>query len=142
MLYILLATLMYTVAIIVSAVASRTSNTSLVSAVINTVSAIIPVVVIVPLLSKQFIVSQKNGILLAIAAGVLIALFSMALNKAYSVVPVGIVVPLIFGGSIILSAILSVILLKEHISLVQAVGIATMTIGLAIIIYARLQTAS
>lgn len=142
MLYIVIATLAYAAAIVVSTLASRAANTTLVTAVINTVSAIIPLIVVIPFLSKGGLSTQRSGVLLAIVAGVLIAVFAMALNKSYSAVPVGVVAPIVFGGAIVLSTAASYIWLHEKVSLVQFIGLMLVTIGIGAIIYARMQTSS
>lgn len=141
MLYIILAIIAYTFAILLSTAASRSANTNLVTAVINTVSAVIPILVIAPLLAKEFVVSQKYGMALAVGAGVMIAVFSMALNRSYALVPIGIVAPLVFGGSIVLSAIGGYFVFGEKISTMQLLGLTLVSVGLLVIIYARAQTA-
>lgn len=140
MLYIILAIIAYTIAILIATAASRSANTNLVTAVINTVSAVIPILVVAPLLTKEFVVSQKYGILLAVAGGVMIAVFSMALNRSYALVPIGIVAPLVFGGSIVLSAIGGYFIFGEKISAMQLLGLTLVSIGLVVIVYARTQT--
>jgi multidrug transporter EmrE-like cation transporter len=137
MVYIFLALVLYSTAITAAAYASRAANTSIVAALINIVSAIIPTIVAIPLLNKANIQNQKLGFLAALVAGILIALFSLALTKSYSQNKVAIVVPIVFGGSIVLSAILSYFLFKEKITLFQGVGLALLAIGLIIITYAR-----
>jgi len=123
MIYIILALLFYSAAIMFGAYASRNANSNLVSAVMNILSAVIPIAVIIPLLSKKLIGDSRLGILYAAIAGVAIALFTMALNKSYSVNKVAIVAPIVFGGAIFLSAILSSIFFKEKIGLLQGVGL-------------------
>lgn len=118
-------------------VASRKADTNLVSAVMNALSAIIPIAVIIPILNKKIFTNSKYGILMAIIAGIAIALFTMALNKSYSVNKVAIVAPIVFGGAIFLSAILSNIFFKEKIDFLQGVGLAFLGLGLILVIYAR-----
>ena len=117
MVYIFLALIFYSTAIILGTYASRVANTSIVAALINIVSAVIPTIVAIPLLNKANIQNQRLGLLAALVAGILIALFSLALTKSYSQNKVAIVVPVVFGGSIVLSAILSYFLFKEKIKI-------------------------
>lgn len=138
MIYIFLATLFYSFAILVGAFASRMANTNLVAAFINIVAAIIPTAIAIPLLNKANIQNQKIGLIAALVAGILIALFSIALTKSYSQNKVAVVAPIVFGGSIFLSAILSYFFLKEKITLFQGVGLAFIAIGLIIVTYARI----
>lgn len=137
MIYIFLALVFYTVAILLGAAASRNANTNLVSAIMNTISAVIPVALVASLLSKKFIISQKFGVLMAVAGGVCVALFVMAINKAYSFNKVGIVAPIVFGGAIFLSTILSYFIFKEKVSQLQFIGLIILGVGFGFVIYAR-----
>ena len=137
MVYIFLALIFYTAAILVGAYASRMANTNLVAALINIVSAIIPTIVAIPLLNKANIQNQRLGFIAALVAGALIALFSIALTKSYSQNKVAIVAPIVFGGSIFLSAILSYFFLKEKVTLIEGLGLLILGGGLLVILYAR-----
>lgn len=137
MIYIFLATVFYSAAILVGAYASRMANTNLVAALINIVSAIIPTIVAIPLLNKANVQNQKLGFIAALIAGILIALFSIALTKSYAVNKVAVVVPIVFGGSIFISAILSFAIFKEKITVFQGIGLAFLAVGLIIVTYAR-----
>lgn len=135
--FILIATVAYSVAIVLLTVASRHLNTNLASGIINLISAVIPLAVAIPLVTKRSLVNSKFGLSIALLGGVCVAIFAMALSKSYSVNKVGIVSPVVFGGAILLSAILSLIFLKEKITLLQVVGMFILALGLGVIIYAR-----
>jgi drug/metabolite transporter (DMT)-like permease len=137
MIYIFIAMLFYAVAILFGAAASRNANTNLVAAITNLVSAIVPIAVIVPIVGKKMITNNKFGVVLAVMAGISIAIFAMSIAKAYSVNKVGIVAPIIFGGALFLSTIASYFIFKEKISGMQAVGLTILAVGFGIIIYAR-----
>lgn len=137
MIYIFLSLIFYTGVIIVGTFASRMANTNMVSAIINIVSAIIPTIVILPLLNKANVQNQRAGLVAAVVAGIFVALFSMALNKSYSQEKIGIVAPIVFGGSIIFSTIISYFIFKEKITLVEGLGLLVLGLGFLIIIYAR-----
>lgn len=137
MIYIFLALILYSVAILVGASASRNVNTNLAAAITNLISAVIPIAVVVPILAKKTFTNYKFGISMAFLDGVLIALFTMALTKAYSINKVGIVAPVVFGGAIFLSTILSYFVFKEKITATEAAGLILVGIGLAIVTYAR-----
>lgn len=137
MFYIIVALLFYTAAIMFGAVASRGANAYLISAIINIISAVVPIVLLVPILTKK-LVDKPIAILMAVLAGGAITIFTIALVKSYAENKVAVVVPIVFGGSIFLSAILSFIFYKEKISLVQGVGLACLGLGFILIIYARL----
>lgn len=107
------------------------------AAIVNFVSAIVPVIVVIPILNKIPIQNQKFGILAAVVGGIFIALYSMALAKSVSLNKIAIVSPMVFGGTIFLLAIISYFLFKEKISLFQGIGLVLVLIGLIFITYAR-----
>lgn len=137
MIYIFLALIFYTAAILLGTAAARNLNTNLSAAITNAVSAIIPIIAVVPILSKKTFTEQKFGILMAFLAGMSIAVFAMALNKGYAFNKVGIVAPIVFGGALFLSTILSYFVFKEKVSQTQFFGLFVLAIGLGIVIYAR-----
>jgi len=118
--------------------ASRILNTTLVAAIVNIVSAILPALVVIPVLNKVNIQDQKLALIAAIMGGILIALFGIALSKSYSLNKVAVVVPIVFGGSILISTILGSIIFKEKVGLIQGVGLSLLGAGLLVIIYSRL----
>lgn len=137
MIYIIAAILLYTATTLLGAYASRHADTGLVTAIMNTLSAILPIAIIVPYFSKINIQQSKHGIVAAIFAGASIALFTLAINKSYSLNKVGIVAPIVFGGTIFLSTLLSTIIFKEKISFLQVFGLTFLGIGFVVITYAR-----
>lgn len=137
MLYIILATVFYSVALILGAAAARNANTALVTSIMNAVSALLPIALAVPIVIKSGISNQKTGMLYALLAGILLAFFALALNKSYAENKVAIVAPIVFGGSIFLSTALSFLIFKERMSVIQSIGLAVLALGLFLIIYAR-----
>lgn len=137
MVFLFIAMALYAVSIIFGAVASRNLSTNLAAGIMNMLPAIIPLAVAIPHFTKNTIMNHKFGLVMAMCAGVLIAFFTMALTKSYALNKVGIVAPVVFGGAILLSTLLSAVFLKEKISLLEGLGLAVVTIGLAIIVYAR-----
>lgn len=140
MLYIFLATIFYTGAIMMGAIASRLINSSIVSAISNSISAILPIIVVLPLVNKRVIENGKLGILSAICAGICIAFFALSINKSFQVNKVAIVSPIVFGGMIFLTAILSYFFLKEKLTPVHLVGLSFLGVGLILIIYSAFST--
>ncbi|MBI2588804.1 hypothetical protein HYW35_01140 [Candidatus Saccharibacteria bacterium] len=137
MIYIILAALIYTAVILVVVSASRNASTNLVTAVSNFFAVFIPLVLVVPSLSRKVWHSQKYGILMAAASGILIGIFALLINKSYSVNKVGIVTPIVLGGSIFLSTIASYFIFKERITLTEAAGLVLLGLGLLVLIYVR-----
>lgn len=138
MIYIFLATFFYSTSILFLTYASRAVNVILVTAVVNIVSAILPTIVLIPFLNKVNISEQRLGILAAIIGGTLIALFGIFLAKSYTLNKVAVVVPIVFGGSILISSILGTFIFKEKVTILEGIGLSIVTVGLLIIIYARL----
>ena len=122
MLYIILALLFYTAAIMLGTIASRNTNSNIVTAIMNAISAILPTMVILPIVNKKLILDGKLGIIMAILGGIAITFFTLSINKSYQVNKVAIVAPMVFGGAIFLSAILSAIFFKEKISPIRIIG--------------------
>jgi multidrug transporter EmrE-like cation transporter len=138
MVYLILALLLYTAAILIGAFASRNANTSLVSAITNIVSIIIPTLVAIPVIAKKNgLNTQKYGILMAALGGIVISLFVLTLNKSFTQNKIGIITPVVFGGAILLSTLLSYFLFKEKITAIEGAGLVLMLCGFAILIYAR-----
>src|SRR3989344_55812 len=132
MIYIILASIFYTSAIILGTIASRNANTNLIAGITNIVSVFIPLAVVAPLLSKKLLADSKFGVLMAFFTGIAIALFTMALTKSYSENKVAIVVP------IFLSSLLSYFFFKEKITPYQGAGLIFLGMGLLLIIFARI----
>lgn len=137
MVYLVLALLLYTATILLGSAAARNANVTLVTAAMNTISAVIPIALAIPLIARKSFSSQKFGMIMALLAGVTIALFVLAINKAYTQNKVGIVTPVVFGGAIFLSTILSYFIFRERLTVMEMVGLGCMGLGLAILIFAR-----
>jgi drug/metabolite transporter (DMT)-like permease len=138
MFYIFVALATYTAAVLVGTAASRALNPVLLSGVVNSVSAILPLVLAYPLLTRSTLTESRYGIVLGIAAGILIAIFTIALNKSYAVNKVAIVSPIVFGGSIVLTSVIGSIIFKEHLSRLEMLGLAVVSVGIGLIIYAKI----
>lgn len=137
MIYILGAMILYTAAVLFGTAAARHANTNLVSLITNSLSILAPLLVVAPQLSKKSFTNNKFGISMAIAGGLVVGLFVMALNKSFSENKVGIVAPIVLGGAIFLSTVMSYFIFKEKINLVEGTGLVLVLIGLTVIIYAR-----
>lgn len=137
MIYIIVAMLFYTAALICITLASRKIDGAIVTGIGNTLSAIIPLVVAIPLLNKNLVANQRGAIFYAVLAGIFIAIFGIALSRSFAVNKVAIVSPIVFGGAIFLTTIISAVFLKEKIGLIQGIGLALMFVGLSFVIYSR-----
>jgi len=137
MIYIIAAMLLYIATTLLGAYASRNADSGLITAIMNIVSAILPIAIIIPYVSKINLQDSKYGIIAAIFTGASIALFTLAINKSYSVNKVGIVAPIVFGGAIFLSTLISTVLFKEKVSLIQGFGLILLGFGFVVVTYAR-----
>ena len=138
MIYIFLALATYSSAILLATYANRHANISRVALVVNVISIFVPLLLYLG--AKGDKTSSKNGILAAIAGGVVISVFTLALGKSYEQNNVAIVAPIVFGGSIVITSIVSMFLFKEKIVPIQAVGLALVALGLILIIFSRVKT--
>jgi drug/metabolite transporter (DMT)-like permease len=137
MVYLILACLLYTAAVLIAATASRNANPVLAAAITNVVSIVVPIIAAIPIVSKKAISGHKYGLWMAALGGIVIGLFVLTLNKSLTINKVGIVTPVIYGGTIFLSTVISYLLFKEKVSLLEGVGLAVVLAGLTIIAYAR-----
>ncbi len=137
MFYLIAALLLYTVAILIFSIANKNLNSTLVTAIINSISAMIPIGIIFSAYDKKIFENAKFGIIISIIGGIVIGLYTLMLSKSFAANKVGIVTPIIFGGAIFLSTILSAIIFKEKISMLQGVGLGFLGIGFLIIIYVK-----
>ncbi len=136
MIYIIIATILYTIALIFITLSARHADTNLATAITNIVSTILPVIIIIPYLNKKLVSDGKVGLIYAILGGIAIALYTLALTKSFATNKIAIVSPIIYGGSIFLTAIISFILFKEKISLFQGIGLSLVGVGILFILYA------
>lgn len=137
MLYIVIALVTYTAAILLTTAASRRTNSVLVTAIINSVATILPLIWVTSLAAKKAIHPVKTGVLFAIACGACISIYTLALNKSFSINKVGIVMPMVFGGAIFTSTILSYFIFKEKVTTTQALGLVLLALGFIVIVYAQ-----
>ena len=137
MIYLIMAMILYAAGILIGASAARNANTNLVSAINNLFAVFIPLIIVIPALSKKTFTSQKYGVLMAVLGGIVISLFVLALNKSFTQNKVGVVAPVVFGGAILISTVLSYFIFKEKIDGIETVGLVLVLAGLGFLIYAR-----
>jgi drug/metabolite transporter (DMT)-like permease len=137
MIYLLIAMFLFTAASLLGAAASRRFDPSFISAIINIVAVFPPVILSAALFSKKTLDTQKPAIFMAICAGILIGFFAMTIGKSYTVNKVGVVVPVIYGGTILLTTVLSYFIFKESLRPLELSGLFFVLIGISVLIYAR-----
>lgn len=139
MFYIISALVLYSLAIVFGASASRNANPTLTTGIMNSISAAIPFAILAKNFKSSVEQSSKFGIIMALATGIFLALFSVALNRSYSTDKVAIISPVVFGGAIALSSIASFFIFKERITPLQSFGLILVLAGVSIIIYSKLK---
>ena len=137
--YIFLSLITYSVAMLIATYANRHANVSLVALIVNTISISAPLILLLAAREGSK-VSSKNGILAAIAGGLLISVFTLLLGKSYELNNVAVVGPVVFGGSIVITSVASYFLFKEKIVPIQGLGLVFVVIGLGLVVYSRLKT--
>jgi drug/metabolite transporter (DMT)-like permease len=136
-LYIFAALVLYTTAILLGTYATRHAGPAVVSLVTNIVAVVAGLAFVMAEMSHTSVVNQRNGLIAAGLGGIAIGAFTVFLNKSFATSNVAIVSPVVFGGAIVLSAILGTIIFKERITQYQAVGLVLVTAGLVAILYAK-----
>jgi drug/metabolite transporter (DMT)-like permease len=137
MVYLILACVLYSIAVLIGATASRNANTNLVAAVSNLASFIIPFLFVLPSLSKEKFADHKYGIWMSVLGGLVVGLFVLTLTKAFTQNKVGIVAPVVYGGTIFLTTILSYFIFHEKIAPLEGIGLFFVLVGLAFVAYGR-----
>jgi drug/metabolite transporter (DMT)-like permease len=138
MIYIFISLAVYSLAVLTAAYANRNANISLVALIVTVISISAPLMLFLG--DKGSKTSTKPGIISAIAGGVLISVFTLALGKSYEQNNVAIVGPIVFGGAIVITSIASYFLFKEKIVPLQGLGLVLVTIGLALVVYSRVRS--
>ena len=140
MIYIVLATIFYSAALLFAIPANRLMDTNTVVAITNIIATIIPVGLILPYITTSTFTQNKYGILFSIISGICIAFFGLALAKSFAINRVGIITPIVYGGTLFLTTIIGTIIFKEKISFIQMYGLGFVLIGIILVAYAQMTT--
>ena len=135
---ILIATVAYALFLVAISRASIFTDSNLVAAIINALGTFVPLGLF--FLSGATLDGDNNarGIAWAVAGGVGVAVFIMALAQIFSIGGnVGFVTPMVYGGSIGLATIITWLVYREQISLWHFAGLLLVSSGIACIVYAR-----
>ena len=135
---VFLATVAYALFLVGISRASIFTDSNLVAAIVNALGTFVPLGLF--LYSGATLEGDNNGkgIVWALAAGIGVAVFIMALARAFSIGGnVGFVTPLVYGGSIGLATIVGWLVYREEIGLWQLAGLLLVGAGIGCIVYAR-----
>ena len=88
----------------------------------------------------KLVATTSSGILYSVLAGLAIALFSILLIKIFEKGGLAYVVPLIYGGTVALASLTGWLIFKESVSGLQILGITVVIIGIALIVFAKVQS--
>lgn len=137
MFYLIAAIVLFTAVSLFSAGASRRISPNLATLILNVFSIVAPLTIIAFAKAKDITVSTKSGLVMAVMAGLSVGLFGFFINKSYAINKVGVVTPVIFGGTILLSTILSYFIFKESLKGLEIAGLALILLGIGLIVYTR-----
>ncbi len=141
---IVLAIVLYTLFDIFVAQAGNKIDSNLSAVIFNGLGALIPLVVYgFYKFSKgaKLMATTGSGMFYSVMAGVAIAVFSVLLIKIFEKGGLAYVVPLIYGGTIVLASLTGWLIFKEAVSAMQILGVVIVTVGIAIIVLAKMQPA-
>lgn len=139
---IILATILYTLFDIFASRAGNRIDANLSSVIFNGLGAILPLIIYTFYkFSKgaKLIATTSAGVVYSILAGVAIALFSILLIKIFEKGGLAYVIPLIYGGTVALASLTGWLLFKESVPGLQLLGIAVIVIGIALVIFSKMQ---
>lgn len=109
--------------------------------IFNGLGAIIPITLyFLYKLSKKTsaVPSTKMGVIYSVLGGVAIAIFSIALVKAFEKGGnISLVIPLVYGGSIVLSALIGSIWFEEKVDAWHLLGLVLISLGFVVIVLAN-----
>jgi uncharacterized membrane protein len=137
---IILATVFYTLYDVFASKASSGIDPNASSVIFNGIGALIPLFLYACLKARKgmSMATTKSGIVYSILAGVAIAIFSILFVKIFQKGNLSYVVPLIYGGTIVLASLIGIVLFHDKFNLLQGVGIAVITIGVILIVVAKM----
>ena len=82
--------------------------------------------------------TTKYGVLMNILAGVAIATFSVIFVKLFAQGGnLAYVLPVIYGSVVVIGSVLGAVFLKEHISVLQLIGIVVTAAGVSLVVAAK-----
>jgi transporter family protein len=142
---IALATISYALFDIFASRAGNAIDANLSSVIFNGLGMFLPLVLYIfykSVQGTQLIATTTSGIVYSLLAGVSIAAFSVLLIKIFEQGDLAYVVPLIYGGAIVLTALVGWAVYQESISWLQAFGILVVVVGVAIIVVSKFDVAS
>lgn len=141
MLYISIATAGYALMLIGFSRGPLYTNPHLVGMLVNLVGASAPFLLFVAAGMRLDGADNVKGIGWALASGVGIAAFTLAMAKVFSVGEnLGFVTPLVYGGALVLVTITGAMVFRERVGMLQLCGLVLVVVGIACIVFARYQT--
>jgi uncharacterized membrane protein len=139
-LFIIIALVFYALFQIFTGQAGGQIDAFLSAFIFNGLGALLPIGIYIiynMLSNNETVASTSKGITYSIYAGLAIAIFSVALVKSLEKWDVSFVIPLVYGGSIVLAAIIGKLWLGEKISPLHFSGLVLISIGFATIVISK-----
>ncbi len=137
---IVAATIAYTFFETFASLAGNKVDANLSSVIFNGLGALIPLAAYFFLRfykKAEVITATTSGMAYSVLAGISIAVFSILLIKIFEKGGLSYVVPLIYGGTVVLAALIGWLFLKESFNLVHLLGIAIISLGIGLVVYAK-----
>ncbi len=137
---IILAIISYTLFDVFASLSGNKLDSNLAAIIFNGLGTIIP---FISYMYFKFIKQNKlidttdQGLLFAVIAGVSIAAFSILLVKIFEKGDLAYAIPLIYGGSIVLSVLVGVIILKNETSPLQIISTLLIALGVVGVIISK-----
>lgn len=140
-LLLLIAIISYSLFEIFSSRAGGAIDANLSSLIFNGLGAVVPVAFLVfaKLQGEKMLEMTGKGLWSSIFAGVSIAVFSVVLVKLFERGgELSFVIPVIYGSSVVITAIYGAFILKDHISPLGIIGIILVAFGIGAIAVSKM----
>lgn len=135
------ATVCYALYDVFAAKAGGKIDANLGAVIINGLGTVLPLLAVglFWLARKNEVVVNREGLGFSLLAGVAIALFSVLIMKIFaSGSQLSYVIPVVYGGAIVLTAVIGLVWWKEAVNNLQLLGLAITLVGIAIVVISRI----
>jgi drug/metabolite transporter (DMT)-like permease len=138
------ATVLYSALLILSSRASGRIDPYWSSMVFGVASIVTPLALwlLGRMQHKPVLPTTASGLAYSIVAGAVAGIFTALLVKIFEKGAVSFAPPVIYGGAMVLTAVVGWLFFKEAVTALQATGIIVTAIGVALIVYAKLHGAN
>lgn len=140
---IAVATLSYALMVVALSRGPHSADSNIVGTIINLLGALIPFTLFLVSDIKISHAGSLKGISWAVAGGVGIAVFTLAMARLFVTGwSLALVSPIVYGGAILIVSLIGAIAFKEELGIFQLLGLLLVVLGIGTIIYGRSLSAS